>query len=103
MYCLLGTLSYEKKHKGIKKAAYVCTRGDDGRLQNFEKLSSAHFEREYEDPDPNRVVAFTGMVSRNHFIHVCNQTKKCVSAFNDKVFQWCRGESRPLGHWRNRA
>ena len=44
---------------------------------------------------------FSALRSHNHIVERLEITKKMLTAFNDKVFQYDPLFSRPLGHWRN--
>ena len=64
------------------------------------KASHAAYRETLFDLQP-RSATFSSLRSYNHTGMVQDNTKKLLTAFNDKVMQLDRLCSRPLGHWRN--
>ena len=83
-----GKLTTERKGKGVP--TFVLKKNaqhEDYKRMVFEPYESS--------------ATFSTLRSHNHVIEKLSVTKKMLTAFNDKVFQYDQLASRPLGHWRN--
>ena len=64
------------------------------------QASHEHYRRVVFEPFVSNAT-FSALRSRNHVVEKIVLTKKMLTSFNDKVFQYEQLRSRPLGHWRN--
>ena len=90
MRCPDGELDTIAKGKGVPSA--VLKRNAD----------HASFRHMLFDPRES-VVSFRKLQSFKHEMHGLQLNKRMLTALQDKTFQLSPTESRPLGHWRNRA
>ena len=85
-----GAIRHDKKGKGIPK--FVIKK----------KTTHEEYKAMLFDPSVSEV-SFYKLGSEAHQMQKQRLTKKKLTAYNDKVFQLSSMESRPLGHYRNKA
>ena len=85
-----GAIKHDKKGKGIPK--FVIKK----------KTTHEEYRAMLFTPSLSEV-SFYKLASEAHEMQKRRLTKKKLTAYNDKVFQLSSMESRPLGHYMNRA